>query len=232
MEESPQPNRIAPAGRKNPAGAYAKPKAAKIPPTLAEMVEYTGFMKNIVTYPHDRFLARTVLPWIPHSVLPNHLTIARLLLTPFVAVFVYLEWFGIAIPFFLLVASTDALDGSLARTRNCVTPWGMVWDPVADKLLIGSVAVLLLFSHFPEELAVAIFALEAMFLAGAYYRKRQGLIVSANIWGKIKMFLQVVGVTLYMYSLEYDMPALAILSYAVLIVATGFAVVSLFKHGA
>lgn len=183
-------------------------------------------------YPHDRFLARTILPLIPHGVLPNHLTILRLLLTPIAVALVYYENYAFGIPFFLFVASTDALDGSLARTRNCVTDWGKVWDPVADKILIGSVAIILLYRHFPPELAIPILGLEAIFLAGGWYWKSKGRIVSANNWGKLKMLSQVIGVTLYMYSLQYDVAGLAVASFTVLIIATVFALISLFTHSA
>ena len=184
------------------------------------------------TYPHDRFLAKTILPWIPPYILPNHLTILRLLLTPVVIWLVAGEHYRVGIPFFLAVAFTDALDGSLARTRNCVTDWGKVWDPVADKILIGSVAVILLYRDFPGELIIPILGLEAMFLTGGYFWKKRGRIVSANIWGKLKMNCQVAGVTLYMYSLVYHSPSLAIASYAILGVAAVLALISLFTKSA
>ncbi len=183
------------------------------------------------TYPHDRLLARTILPWIPAWVMPNHLTILRLFLTPIAVWLIYMERYAIGIPFFLFTAFTDALDGSLARVRNVVTQWGTVWDPIADKVLIASVAVILLFSHFPPEITIIIASLEAAFLVGGYYYKRRGRIVSANVWGKLKMLSQVFGVTLYLLSLAYGAVWLAIVSYFVFALATVFALLSLFRHG-
>lgn len=182
-------------------------------------------------YPHDRLMAASVLKLIPPQVTPNQLTIARILLTPAVLWLLWLKSYEAGIALFLLVAFTDMVDGSLARTRGQVTNWGIIWDPVADKLLIGSVVALLLFRHFPKELIVMTFGLEAVFVAGAYYRKRQGVFASANWWGKLKMFSQVIGVTLFLLYLSSGVPLFAELSYAVIVLAVLLALGSLFKHG-
>lgn len=182
-------------------------------------------------YPHDRLMAASVLKLVPRQVTPNQITILRILLTPVVLWLLWARVYDWGIALFLLVAFTDMVDGSLARTRGQVTSWGMLWDPVADKLLIGSVVALLLFRAFPPELIVVIFGLEAAFLVGGYYRKRQGVIVSANWWGKFKMLCQVAGVTLFLLFLKTGMLALAGLSYGVFVLAALLAVASLFRHG-
>lgn len=183
------------------------------------------------TYPHDKIMDRLVLRFVPESVTPNQLTLFRLISTPFVLLLIHAGALGIAVPVFLFIAFTDAMDGSLARTRNQITEWGMVWDPIADKILIGSVAALLILDHFPVELAIVIFGVEAVFLIAGYYRKRQGRIVSANVWGKIKMLLQVVGVLLFLVSLIIGSSSVEWASYAVFVLATLFAIVSLFTLG-
>lgn len=182
-------------------------------------------------YPHDRLMGRTVLRLIPGGVTPNQITIFRICLTPVVLWLLWRNHYDYGTILFLFAAFTDAVDGSLARTRDQVTSWGMVWDPVADKLLIGSVVALLMFRHFPIELIVVVFGLEAAFLAGGYYRKRQGLIVSANWLGKFKMLCQVLGVTLYLLFLSTGYAAFAPASYAVIVVAALLALGSLFQHG-
>lgn len=182
-------------------------------------------------YRHDRILASTILRLIPVSITPNHLTLFRFVMTPFVLVILHLGHLQLALWFFLFVASTDALDGSLARTRNEVSEWGMIWDPVADKVLIASVAALLILDHFPFELAILIFLTEAAFLLGGYLRKRKGIIISANSWGKIKMLSQVLGIVLFLAGLIIGSTTVTLLSYGSFIASTVFALISLFKHG-
>src|SRR6185369_2656977 len=100
---------------------------------------------SVKIHPHDHLLDRTLLRFIPESVRPNHVTILRILLTPVVFWVLWKQWYGLGTALFLLTGFTDMIDGSMARTRGQVTPWGKIWDPVADKILIGSVIVLLLF---------------------------------------------------------------------------------------
>jgi CDP-diacylglycerol--glycerol-3-phosphate 3-phosphatidyltransferase len=182
-------------------------------------------------YPHDRFLAATLLKLVPKETTPNQLTVLRMFMTPAVIWFLHEGRYELAIPLFLLAALTDMLDGSLARTRNQVTKWGIMWDPIADKLLIGSVAILLLTRHFPPTLTVIILGLEAAFLAGGWYRSIQGETVAANWWGKMKMLCQVFGVMLFLLFLATGTESLATASYATFAVACALAVVSLFRHG-
>lgn len=183
------------------------------------------------TYPHDRLLARTILKSIPREVTPNHITILRICLTPLVVWLLYLKEYSFGLPIFLLVAFTDMIDGSLARVRGQVTAWGMLWDPIADKLLIGSVAILLLSRHFPPELAVLIIGLEVLFLLGGWYRKRQGTIVAANWWGKSKMLCQVFGIAAFLVFLQSGEASAAVVSYVLFLLAALLAVFSLLKHG-
>lgn len=182
-------------------------------------------------YPHDRFLAATILKLVPPDVTPNQITVTRMFMTPGVLWLLYEGRYGLATPFFLLTAFTDMLDGSLARTRGQVTDWGKLWDPVADKLLIGLVALLLMLRHFPLELAVAVVGIELAFLVGGWYRAQQGIVVSANWWGKLKMLGQVAGVTLFLLFLQTGAASLAFASYVAFGTACALALVSLFRHG-
>jgi CDP-diacylglycerol--glycerol-3-phosphate 3-phosphatidyltransferase len=183
------------------------------------------------TYLHDRILHRTVLKLFPKRIWPNHLTILRMLMTPVVFWFLWIGEYGTGIALFIIASFTDLLDGSLARTRGQVTHWGQVWDPVADKLLIGSVVALLLFRNFRAEFAVAVIGCEGAFLIGGFFRIQQGVIVSANWWGKLKMLCQVIGVTSYLLYLYVSSPWLQQASYAAFALAILLALGSLLSHG-
>lgn len=74
-------------------------------------------------------------------VLPNQLTILRIILTP-VFLFFFLNedplFKQISIGIFIIAALTDWYDGWLARKFNYITAWGKFWDPLADKILTSS----------------------------------------------------------------------------------------------
>jgi CDP-diacylglycerol--glycerol-3-phosphate 3-phosphatidyltransferase len=74
-------------------------------------------------------------------VLPNQLTILRIILTP---IFLYLflsnnpTLIQISLAVFVIAALTDWYDGWLARKFNYITDWGKFWDPLADKILTSA----------------------------------------------------------------------------------------------
>jgi CDP-diacylglycerol--glycerol-3-phosphate 3-phosphatidyltransferase len=76
--------------------------------------------------------------------LPNALTLVRIMLVPVLVVALTVETSGgsaIAAAVFALAAVTDGLDGYIARSRQSVTTFGKVMDPVADKLLIAAALI-------------------------------------------------------------------------------------------
>jgi len=133
---------------------------------------------------------------------------------------------------FLLLAFTDAIDGSLARTRNMVTQWGMMFDPLADKLLVGSMILLVVLTHFPLWIGMTILGIEVLFLILAAVAKlRFHEVRAANRWGKIKMISQVIAVSVTLMALVFNVPYLLSIASWVFGLAIGFAVVSLFTQG-
>lgn len=80
--------------------------------------------------------------------LPNRITLSRIFLIPVFVLFFYLD----VLPYhelyaagvFALAASTDFLDGYIARSRNLVTNMGKFLDPIADKVLVSTAFILLL----------------------------------------------------------------------------------------
>ena len=181
--------------------------------------------------PHDRLLARTILPAFHLWVRPNHLTILRFLMIPLVLWLLVLDNYEWGIPLFLLAALTDALDGSMARTRNQITDWGKMYDPVADKVLIGSVLVVIALQHINFYLGIILIALEVVVLIGAAIRYKKGIISQANVWGKIKMLLQVIGVTFILFALAFGWNLFISISQGTFFLAIIFAIISLLTHG-
>ncbi len=145
----------------------------------------------IKLYPQDYLLQYTILPFIPRWLRPNHFTILRMLMTPFVVWLLYIGDYKLGTPLFVFAVFTDLIDGVMARVRNQITPWGIFFDPVADKLLVGCVALTIGLRYFHPVLvfvAIALDLLPAILLLSRKIPSSQP--ISANVWGKIKMVLQ------------------------------------------
>lgn len=174
----------------------------------------------------DRLLAATLLPLLPSALTPNQLTVARFVLVPIVCFLILTDQFLAGFIFFIIAALTDALDGALARTRNQITDWGIIYDPVADKLLITSLALILITRYLNLILAVIIILVELALVLLAYLRFR-GKLVPAKTVGKIKMILECVGVGfILLYTVSPQVIFLTVATY-LLYLAILFALLSL-----
>jgi CDP-diacylglycerol--glycerol-3-phosphate 3-phosphatidyltransferase len=180
---------------------------------------------------HDRLLAATVLKLIPNWVYPNYITVFRFLATPMVAILMASENYKAGLVAFLIVAATDAIDGALARTRNQITEWGKLYDPVADKILIGFMVFIIVLRYIDYWTALLIMVIEAIIIATGYIRKRMGRVVQANIWGKVKMILQVTGVVVLLLAVIFNVERLMPFAHGTFYLAIVFAIVSLFTYG-
>lgn len=191
-----------------------------------------SYLKADKVYPHDKFLQWTILRLLPKKMTPNQLTTIRLIGTPVVIWLIALGEIRLGTALFVFVALTDALDGALARTQNKITRWGMMYDPFADKILIGSLILLVALRHFPPWLALTTLAIEVVFIFTALIAKfKFNTVHAANRWGKIKMMLQVVAVFLTLIALLIGSPNLISVATGLFGAAIGFALISLFTHG-
>lgn len=179
----------------------------------------------------DKILAATFLRLLPRRVTPNQVTMFRFYTVPFVAVLLYLDLYIYAIPLFVISAFTDALDGALARTKNKITEWGKVYDPIADKLLIG-ISALIVIPKYVNVYLVAMIIFVDMFLIGmGYYLKERGREISANAWGKTKMILQSFGVGFILIHALIGWPLILTAGIYVLYASIFFGVISLVTYG-
>ena len=146
--------------------------------------------------------------------LPNKLTLTRIILVPVFMVFVSLTqigtedfnpaWYLVAGIIFAAASFTDFLDGHLARKWNMVTDFGKFADPLADKLLT-TVAFLYMMRDgvcSPVVLCIILareFAVSGlrMVAAGA----KDGKVIAANMWGKVKTVLQMLSIIFYFFGM-------------------------------
>jgi CDP-diacylglycerol--glycerol-3-phosphate 3-phosphatidyltransferase len=119
----------------------------------------------------------------------NLLSISRALLTiPFVLVMLsaapWKDAAGVAL--LVVAAATDKIDGVLARKYGEITEWGKVLDPLADKISIAALGVvLLLLDRIPLWYLLVVLARDLLILAaGVYLKSARGIVLSSNQPGK------------------------------------------------
>ena len=94
----------------------------------------------------------------PLSTAPNLLTVIRLCLAPFLVACILQNRFGIAFTLFIVAGITDGLDGLLARVLEQRTTLGQYLDPIADKLLLSTLFLVLTYkSLIPTTVTVLVF---------------------------------------------------------------------------
>jgi cardiolipin synthase (CMP-forming) len=152
----------------------------------------------------------------------NKITIGRILLVPaFIVQVIYYaqtanEYFrAIAIVAFALAALADALDGYIARRYNQRSQLGAVLDPLADKLLLVSAAILLslrnnsYLARLPIWLAILILSRDALLVLGLalFHYMATAVKVRPRLSGKLATVLQMA--TVLWILLKWPHPALA-----------------------
>jgi CDP-diacylglycerol--glycerol-3-phosphate 3-phosphatidyltransferase len=175
---------------------------------------------------------QSAVKFIPAWVPANLITLLRaLLLIPIY--FVYQSghplWVFIL---FLLAWFTDILDGLHARYRHQISSLGKLLDPAMDKVFVlgllwmlapGRLSWSIILVTVALELLIVLLTVLAAPIAARFLKRR--LILGANLWGKIKMFLQ--GSGLVALILGLDIPALRYFSEVLFWLAALFAGISL-----
>lgn len=130
--------------------------------------------------------------------LPNALTLLRILAVPAVVVALLSETPNgdvIAAIVFALAAATDGLDGYIARSRDSVTTFGKLMDPLADKLLIvGALLSLVSLNRLEPWIAMVIIAREVAVTILRTIAAERGIVIAASWLGKAKTVLQIAAV--------------------------------------
>jgi CDP-diacylglycerol---glycerol-3-phosphate 3-phosphatidyltransferase len=131
---------------------------------------------------------------VPPNV-PNVLTMLRILLVPVLLVALLDKTPSgdlLAAIVFAVASFTDAVDGYLARSRNAVTNFGKLMDPLADKLLITAALVALVsLGRLEAWVAMVIIAREMAVTILRMGATQQGVVAAANPLGKLKTVVQV-----------------------------------------
>src|SRR5213082_3727615 len=139
--------------------------------------------------------------------LPNILTLARICLTPVIALLPFIQGYWpkvIAFLIFLAAGASDVVDGYLARRRNEVSELGQLLDPVADKLLLFAMLIPIFWltrhptilygipwwGSLPVWVALLLVGREILITAFRFFAKRRGVVIPAAGAGKLKAVVQ------------------------------------------
>ncbi|ABO50446.1 CDP-diacylglycerol--glycerol-3-phosphate 3-phosphatidyltransferase [Desulforamulus reducens MI-1] len=141
--------------------------------------------------------------------LPNRLTLARMFLIPvFLAVVTLRIKYGdiIAAGVFILAASTDGLDGYIARKNKQVTTLGKFMDPLADKLLVSAALIVLVeLDKLSAWVAIIIIGREFMVTGLRAIAATEGVVISASKLGKWKTVTQIVAiVAMFLHNITFQ----------------------------
>lgn len=132
--------------------------------------------------------------------LPNRITLARIVLVPvFLLILSIKIKYGqfLAAAVFILAASTDGLDGYLARKRKEVTRLGKFMDPLADKLLISAALISLVeLRQISAWVAFIIIGREFAVTGLRAIVAAEGVVISASKLGKAKTISQIIAIVL------------------------------------
>lgn len=133
---------------------------------------------------------------------PNKLTIARMIIVPFLVIFLLTGWGGeanryISLTLFVVASVTDWFDGYLARKNNLVTNFGKFMDPLADKLLVCSAMICMIdLKRLPAWFVIIIIAREFIISGFRLIAAENGIVIAANYWGKFKTASQMIMIIL------------------------------------
>ncbi len=174
---------------------------------------------------------------------PNILTIIRFILIPIILYFIFTEHYIAAFIMLTISGITDILDGIIARKFDCVTTFGKLIDPLADKATQISILATLTFKEIiPFWMLLVVFLKEFIMIAGASFLYGKQLVVSSKWFGKLATVLFYVAIVCSLFITywnaqlvghpEYSLPMLpdfAQYFYYLALATTLFSLVMYFK---
>lgn len=168
---------------------------------------------------------------------PNILTIVRFILIPSILYFIFTNQYIAAFIMLTVSGLTDVLDGIIARKFNCITNFGKLIDPLADKTTQISILAALTFKGIiPLWMLLIVFIKEFAMIAGASFLYGKELVVSSRWYGKLATVLFYIAIVCsffinYWESMQGTFPIenLDQYIYYLALVATIFSLIMYFK---
>ncbi|MDO4519376.1 MAG: CDP-diacylglycerol--glycerol-3-phosphate 3-phosphatidyltransferase [Eubacteriales bacterium] len=165
---------------------------------------------------------------------PNKLTLIRMIMVPFLVVFMLTGWCGeanrwICLALFCIASITDWFDGYLARKNNLVTNFGKFMDPLADKLLVCSALICFIeLEKLPAWVVIVIIAREFIISGFRLIAVENGVVIAANYWGKFKTVSQMIMIILLLA--EINLPIFNAITQIFIVLSVALTVISLLTY--
>ena len=166
---------------------------------------------------------------------PNKLTVARMIMVPFLVVFLLTGWGGdanryISLIIFVAASITDWFDGYLARKNHLVTNFGKFMDPLADKLLVCSAMICMIeLGRLPAWFVIIIIGREFIISGFRLIAAENGIVIAANYWGKFKTVSQMIMIILLILHFD-DISVFAVLEQIFIWISLALTVISLMTY--
>ena len=160
--------------------------------------------------------------------LPNALTIFRILALPFCAYALFKNggdddsWRIIAFTLFFIVGLSDILDGKIARSRNQITEFGKLLDPIADKAMLATASIGASLLGMLSWWVTAIFLIREVAVTILRFAVIKNGVIPASKGAKLKTFFQNFGVGFYILPLPsyLDIPRDIFMAIAIYLTIT------------
>ena len=139
--------------------------------------------------------------------LPNKLTVSRIILTFVFMFFLFSKGLtskSLALVVFIAAALTDLFDGMIAKSRNLITDFGKIMDPIADKILV--LAAFLSFIQLqliPAWCVIVIIGRELIITSLRLFAFSKGVVIAASKGGKHKTVSQMAAIIIILVSLVF-----------------------------
>ena len=136
--------------------------------------------------------------------IPNLISMFRILLIIPIAYFVWHDNLKVVFILILIGVVTDYMDGIIARHFNQISDWGKLLDPLADKLAIGTLLIILhLKQEVPLWLVIVVVGRDlAILIAGLFLAKKYRLITTSNFIGKCTANVLTAMVISYIFDID------------------------------
>jgi cardiolipin synthase (CMP-forming) len=164
---------------------------------------------------------------------PNQLTFLRLCIIPFLVIAVLDGHYPTAFALFVLAGVTDGLDGLLARLLEQRTVLGQYLDPVADKMLLSTLFLVLHHEGLiSRRVTVLVFGrdLGILMVAAILYASVGMRNFKPSIFGKANTLAQIIALLTVLLAMFYAPPAVLLIKHAALVATVVFTVVSGFHY--